>query len=146
MRQAVPRKRCASRLPTADYALIGSRTYVIAPVRLGNVTVVNPIDGVGQVPRFIEAVGDVQRRDTGFAAQVPEQLVHLATGRVVERREWLVQAQRLGTERQRSAQRHTLPFAATESVGRAIEQMFDLQQPRQFARRGRLAARAASGE
>jgi hypothetical protein len=67
-----------------------------------------PADDDGQVVAdaqcFVPVMGDVRGRDLQFGQELLQQGAHVFTGRLVECRQWLIEQQEAGLDRQRAGQ------------------------------------------
>ena len=74
------------------------------------------------------AVGDVEHRDAPGLVPAPEVVHDVALNRVVERRQRLVEQQRVGIGDERPGERRPLTFAAGNLVRATAEQPFDVER------------------
>ena len=69
---------------------------------------------VADAERFVAVVGDVRGRDLQFGEELLQQRAQVFAGRLVQRRQRLIQQQEARLDRQRAGQGNPLAFAAAE--------------------------------
>ena len=82
---------------------------------------------IAERARLVRVMGDQDRRQLQRVDHVAHIGMQVTTKRPVERREWLVEQQDRGLDRERSRQRDALRFATRERGGLALRHVRDLQ-------------------